>query len=113
MRNMIRKLKYLIVSVLFLLMIVLLLKPVEKHKKQTDLELRQVKTESGWAYDILVNQKTFIHQECIPAINCKKAFYSKNDASKTGKLVIEKLKKGEIPTISINELDSLKIRYVE
>ena len=64
---------------------------------------------SGWGYEILVDHKIFIHQEYIPAIIGKKAFFSKEDAMKTAALVIEKLKRGKQPAITKADLTELKI----
>jgi hypothetical protein len=63
--------------------------------------------EAFWCYEIVVNSKRFIYQDCIPGIS--ERFSSEADAQKCGELVIEKIKKGKTPSISIKELDSLGI----
>ncbi|MCD4696613.1 MAG: DUF4907 domain-containing protein [Bacteroidales bacterium] len=66
----------------------------------------------GWGYEIFINKKKYICQEYIPAISGLKRFESNNDANKVAKLVIDKISKGIIPpSVTIEELDSLKIKY--
>jgi|688.fasta_scaffold77032_5 hypothetical protein len=70
-------------------------------------------TSDGWGYKIRNTGKVVIIQENIPALNKKKSFKSKRDAKQIGNLVLKKLIKSpnELPNISIEELDSLKIYY--
>jgi hypothetical protein len=63
-----------------------------------------------WGYDILVNNKLIIHQPCIPSLPGNEGFKTKEDAAKVAKLVIEKMKKGEMPpSIDEKELKKLKV----
>ena len=63
-----------------------------------------------WGYNILKNKKLFIHQTSIPGIIGNEAFKTKSDAQKVARLVIEKLKKGEMPpSVSEDELKKLNI----
>ena len=62
---------------------------------------------SGWGYDILVNDKLFIHQEYVPAMAEKKGFATEIQAKKTARLVINKLKNNKMPTISYAEVDHI------
>lgn len=65
-----------------------------------------------YGYDILVNSKLLIHQPSIPGIAGSKGFATKAAAEKAARLVIKKLQQGIMPpTITIAELDSLKIKY--
>ncbi|HWY10701.1 MAG TPA: DUF4907 domain-containing protein [Bacteroidia bacterium] len=65
----------------------------------------------GWGYDIYLKDNRIIHQPIIPAIEGVKPFKTLVDALSIGNLSISKMKKGNnaLPTISIKELDSLKI----
>lgn len=80
-------------------------------QKQADIALNVYTIDNGWAYKILINNSTFIVQEQIPGAPGDKTFQSKSDAKKCGELVVEKLKKRIIPSVTKDELDSLGINY--
>lgn len=83
----------------------------KKIKGLHRLETVPIQVSGGWGYNILVDDKTYIHQEFIPAIEGVKAFASKEDALKTAKVVVQKLAKGEVPAITKKDLDSLHINF--
>ena len=63
-----------------------------------------------WGYNILRDNKIFIHQPNKPGLPGVEGFKTKEDAVKTAELVISKIKKGEIPpTVSRQELISLNL----
>jgi hypothetical protein len=63
-----------------------------------------------WVYDIYKDEKILIHQTSIPGMPGNDGFKNKTDAEKVARLVIEKLKKGEMPpTVSIEEMKNLKV----
>ncbi len=65
-----------------------------------------------FGYDIFVNGKMVIHQPTPPGFSGNNGFKKKQDAEKVAKLVIEKMKKGEMPpTISMDDLKNLKIDF--
>lgn len=67
-------------------------------------------TNGTWGYDIYTNLKVTIHQPTIPGRPGNEGFKSKEDADKVAKLVIEKMKKGELPpTIKNEDLKKLGI----
>ena len=69
-------------------------------------------SDSSYGYSVRQNNKNFIIQKSIPAIMGNKGFDDKRDAERCGLLIIEKLKKNIWPpSISLNEIDSLKIKY--
>lgn len=69
-------------------------------------------TKTQFGYQIFNNDKVYIRQKNIPAIAGNYAFKTKTDAKKVANLVIYKLQKGLLPpTITVVELDSLKINY--
>jgi hypothetical protein len=108
---MIRKI-YLIVLLLLISAIgTLMLWSLKSHKEFSKFKSKTFQIENGWGYDILINDKIYIHQENIPAVKGKQFFQSKSEAGKTATLVVEKLKKRQLPLVKIAELDSLKIRY--
>ena len=49
-------------------------------------------TDKTWGYDILKNNKLFIHQTTIPGLPGNSGIEKKSDAEKVARLVIEKLK---------------------
>lgn len=65
------------------------------------------KSGEGWGYDIRVNGREYIHQPYMPAIEGQIPFRDKQAARKTGKLVIKKLKKGQVPSVTKGELENL------
>jgi hypothetical protein len=63
-----------------------------------------------WGYDILMEKRLFIHQTSAPGLPGNEGFKTKTNAEKVAKLVIEKLKKGEMPpTVTIDEMKKLKV----
>jgi hypothetical protein len=81
-------------------------------KENQSLQVKAFNTHMGWGYDIYKNDKLYIHQEIIPAIEGRKNFTSKDEAMRLGELVARKIKQGKgggLPQISIEEIDSLKI----
>jgi len=62
-----------------------------------------------FCYDIYADGKLMIHQYSIPAMPGNEGFKTKQGAEKVAKLVIEKIRKGEMPpTISIAEMKKVK-----
>ena len=74
-----------------------------------NIEYNVFRTNAGWGYDILVNKKVFIHQEYVPVIVGNKPFPDKDSAKKTARLIIIKMKKGQIPAITQEDLKKLQI----
>ncbi len=63
-----------------------------------------------YCYDIYSNGRMMIHQPSAPGLPGNSGFKTKADAEKVAKLVIEKIKKGEMPpSITKEELDKLKV----
>lgn len=66
-------------------------------------------TPLGWGYDILVNDSLFIHQQIMPAVEGNRGFSTQQEAEKVAELVIARMKRKELPTILLRDLDSLGI----
>ncbi|MCW3805110.1 DUF4907 domain-containing protein [Plebeiibacterium marinum] len=82
-----------------------------KNKKKYHIEYTIIEVDNGWGYDISVNGKVFIHQDVIPGVQGKKAFYSQQDAEKAAKLVVKKIENKEMPpAVSTQELKELGIK---
>ena len=63
-----------------------------------------------YGYDVFADGRLMIHQTSVPALPGNEGFKTKEDATKVALLVIEKIKKGEMPpTISIDEMKQLKV----
>lgn len=77
------------------------------NKQQPVFSYKIFKTNSGWGYDILVNDTLQIHQEWMPVTADKKSFPEQEQAREAAMLVIKKLHAGENPAISRAELDKI------
>ena len=75
------------------------------------VDLHALKMKDGWGYEVLVDKKVFIHQDCIPAIPSFKKFSSEADALAIGSRIVEKLKNGHKPSVSLQEIDESHILY--
>lgn len=65
---------------------------------------------SGFGYNVLVDNKIFVHQPSIPSLPGNKTFETKEKAELVANLVAMKLKNNIMPpSISKEELDSLHI----
>lgn len=63
-----------------------------------------------WCYDIYKNSKMLIHQTNMPGLPGNEGFKKKSDAGKVARLVIKKLKNGEMPpSVTADEMKNLKI----
>lgn len=64
----------------------------------------------GWGYDICIDGETRIHQPILPGVSGNQSFSSEEKAKITGEYAAKKMKNsGGLPTLTINELDSLGI----
>ena len=58
-----------------------------------------------WGYDIFIDNKLKVHQAKIPCLNGNEGFKTKLAAENVAKIIIMKIKKGEMPPeISIEEM---------
>jgi len=80
------------------------------YKKQNNIcsvKALTFHSNSGWGYNILVNDTLFIHQANIPGISGKRGFAKKEQAEKAAELIINKIKKRESPVVTIFELQKI------
>ena len=95
-------------------------KPTAKTEQKTDFPSKDAFKNSQityklipginktWGYDILVDNRMKIHQPSIPGQPGNEGFKTREGAKKVAKLVIKKMKKGEMPpSIDIKELKEL------
>lgn len=77
-----------------------------------NIKIKTFKIDKGWGFDIYLDNKLFIHQTNIPAINGNKLFAKKKDALKIAKLMKYKICRNIIPpSISIKEINNLLPKY--
>jgi len=61
-------------------------------------------------YDVFADGRLMIHQTSAPALPGSEGFKAKEDAIKVALLVIDKIRRGEMPpTISIDEMKKLNV----
>ena len=73
--------------------------------------LRSIKMTDGWGYEVLVDNKVYIHQDCIPGISSFKKFTTESEALLIGNLVTDKIKHGKKPVITLQEISDTHIHY--
>lgn len=65
----------------------------------------------SYGYDIFRNGKKIVHQPNVPGIAGNAGFAQKDDAVKMANLVVFKVEKNIMPpTVTLKEIDSLKIK---
>src|SRR4051812_38083523 len=84
--------------------------PKASQYSNTKLTYKIIPAPKGtWCYDIFAEGRLMIHQPSVPGLPGNEGFKSKAGAEKVAKLVIEKIKKGEMPpTVEIAEMKKLK-----
>ncbi len=80
-----------------------------EHAGKVFLKAVPVKTASGWGYNIMADDKIYIHQDYIPAVAGKEGFKTQEDALLVGKRVVEKISRNELPAITQKDLEELGI----
>ncbi|HET7115111.1 MAG TPA: DUF4907 domain-containing protein [Hanamia sp.] len=79
------------------------------QKGMVPVEGYTFKTENGWGYTITVNNKVFIKQTLIPAIEGNRGFSTQEDAAKVAQLIIDKLANHKSPAVKKEDLEKLGI----
>ena len=69
-----------------------------------EYELTVYRTGCGWGYDIVCNGRTVIHQPFIPALPGEKVFPDRRSARKVAGHVAAKIRAGESPAVSTEEI---------
>jgi len=62
-----------------------------------------------WGYEIFIDNKLYIRQDCIPVISGRHAFKTKKAALDAGKIVFNKISAGKQPTLTAEELKSINV----
>lgn len=64
-----------------------------------------------WGYEIFAEGRLMISQKSVPALPGNNGFKEQDQAMKVAELVMEKIRKGEMPpTITVEELNALGIK---
>jgi hypothetical protein len=71
------------------------------------------KTTNGWGYDILSGTKIVIHQPFMPGVPGRSGFNQQQHAATVARIVIEKIKSGEMPAISHQQLQRLGVLHTQ
>ncbi len=69
--------------------------------------IQTFRSSQGWGYDILLNDKVYIHQPNIPAVEGQVPFNSKKSAEQTARLMVKKLKEHKVPSVTKEELEKI------
>lgn len=83
-----------------------------RQHEMLKVEVNPFKINNGWGYNITVDKKIYIHQESIPALSGNQVFASKEDAEKTGNLVVKKMIAGKLPSLTLQEVMGLGINPI-
>jgi hypothetical protein len=73
------------------------------------MELRAISVPNGWGYDILRDGHAYFHQNIIPGIRGNRVFRSKEDALVVGGFMCDKIKTGQLPVITEQEIRDLHV----
>ncbi len=95
----------------YLLMLIAFVAVTACHQQpKSSVQLQMVNENGYWAYEISINNKRYIYQDCIPAVQGNKRFENKRDAELVGRLVMKKILNKETPTVDTGELKQLDIK---
>ena len=79
------------------------------HEGQVFLKAVPVQTAYGWGYNIMADNKIYIHQDFIPAAAGKQRFKTREDALRVANRVMEKISANQLPVITMKDLEELGI----
>jgi hypothetical protein len=94
----------LLVAILFAAGSTIFLLAIKPAPSPKGLSYNCFKTEHGWGYDVLANDQIIIHQPFIPGKSGVNGFSSEKEAGADAQSVIEKIKSGEFPLFSRQQL---------
>lgn len=73
--------------------------------------LKVIRSGDGWGYEIRINNRPYIYQPYIPAVEGNLPFSNKKTARRTGRMVIEKLKDHQPPGLTREEINKIIKEY--
>ncbi|MCL6524280.1 MAG: DUF4907 domain-containing protein [Thermoflavifilum sp.] len=83
--------------------------PANQAADSLVVEVKPMQVDSGWGYQIWVNQHPFIYQNQIPAIPGHHLFRSREEALRVGEWVANRIRQHQSPTITQANLQQLGI----
>lgn len=63
--------------------------------------------QTGWGYDIFINNKLYIHQEIVPVLAVHNGFRKKEYAEKAARIMMQKMIQGIIPALTHSDLEQI------
>ena len=78
-------------------------------KEHALMELRAIEVPNGWGYDILRDGLPYFHQNIIPGLRGNRVFRSKDDALAVGNFMCDKIKTGQLPIITEQQMRDMHI----
>jgi hypothetical protein len=100
---MINQRKYLYFALLLVIILFAVIYAERGHFYKVDI----YKSGNGWGYDIIKNNKSYIHQPYMPVVEGQVPFSNKQSARKTGRLVVKKIRNHKSPAVTREELKSI------
>ena len=94
-------------SIIPALFLVIILIVIIYSKRGHSYEIDTFRSDPGWGYDILMNNKVYIHQPYMPALEGQVPFNDKQSARKTARLVLKKIRNHKSPALTKEELQSI------
>lgn len=76
---------------------------------QSEFKIEIIEKSERYSYHICFGEKLLIKQNHIPALASKKKFCNEEEARKVAELVVEKLSQYQNPSVTLQELQDLKI----
>jgi hypothetical protein len=95
------------IFVVFALLLVIVIFTAIFTKRGHFYELDLFKSGQGWGYDVFKNNKLYIHQPYIPAVEGQVPFQNRKSARKTGQIVVKKIRNHESPALTRDEIKAI------
>ena len=73
------------------------------------MELKAIEVPNGWGFDILRDGRPYFHQNIMPGIRGNRVFRTREDALAVGELLCDKIKTGQLLTVTEQEMRNLHI----
>lgn len=73
------------------------------------MELKAIEVPNGWGYDILQDGRPYFHQNIIPGIRGNRVFRTKEDALVVGEFMCDKIRTGQLPIITEQQMRDLHV----
>ncbi|WP_027471138.1 DUF4907 domain-containing protein [Saccharicrinis fermentans] len=98
------------VKIKYYLLFIILTTLVSCQSPKNKVKVKTFKENGVWVYEITVNDKIFIHQDCVPTLEGNKPFANKKEAELVGNLIKQKILNKETPAVNTGELRQLGIK---